>query len=68
MIPTLVIDNDYRVARIHAAGVEQVPGFHCVGEAHSAAEARIAIRDLQPELLLSTCTYPTRMGCPCYVP
>lgn len=62
MIPTLVIDDDYRVARIHAAGVEQVPGFHCVGEAHSAAEARIAIRDLQPELLLLDLHLPDEDG------
>ena len=42
MIPTLVVDDDYRVAGIHAASVERVPGFHCVGEAHTAAEARHA--------------------------
>jgi response regulator of citrate/malate metabolism len=62
VIPTLVIDDDYRVARIHAAGVEQVQGFHCVGEAHSAAEARIAIRDLQPELLLLDLHLPDEDG------
>jgi response regulator of citrate/malate metabolism len=52
MIRTLVVDDDFRVARIHAAGVERVPGFTCVGEAHTAAEARQAVADLEPELLL----------------
>ncbi|MGF7237712.1 MAG: response regulator [Frankia sp.] len=62
MIPTLVIDDDYRVASIHAAAVEQVPGFHCIGEAHSAAEARTAIRDLHPELLLLDIYLPDEDG------
>ena len=62
MIPTLVIDDDYRVAGIHAASVERVPGFHCVGEAHTAAEARTAIHDLEPELLLLDLHLPDEDG------
>ena len=52
MIRTLVVDDDYRVARIHAASVDRVPGFTCVGEAHTAAEARQAVVDFAPDLLL----------------
>ncbi len=52
MIRTLVVDDDYRVARIHAASVELIPGFTCVGESHSVAEARQAVLDTAPELLL----------------
>jgi response regulator of citrate/malate metabolism len=62
MIPTLVIDDDYRVAGIHAASVERVPGFHCVGQAHTAAEARTAIHDLEPELLLLDLHLPDEDG------
>ncbi|CAN5621462.1 response regulator [soil metagenome] len=62
MIPTLVIDDDYRVAGIHAASVDRVPGFHCVGESHTAAEARTAIRDLGPELLLLDLHLPDEDG------
>lgn len=62
MISTLVVDDDYRVASIHAASVERVPGFHCVGEAHTAAEARTAIRDLEPELLLLDIHLPDEDG------
>jgi len=52
MIRTLVVDDDYRVARIHAASVERIPGFTCVGEAHTVAQARKAVLDSAPDLLL----------------
>jgi response regulator of citrate/malate metabolism len=39
MIEVLVVDDDTRVARVNAAYVEKVPGFHVAGEAHTAAEA-----------------------------
>ena len=39
MIRTLVVDDDFRVAHIHAAYVERVDGFVCVGEAHTAARS-----------------------------
>ncbi|ARP72714.1 two-component system response regulator [Streptomyces pluripotens] len=39
VIEVLVVDDDSRVARVNAAYVEKVPGFHVAGEAHSAAEA-----------------------------
>ncbi|MEU9331887.1 response regulator [Streptomyces sp. NPDC048290] len=39
MIEVLVVDDDTRVARVNAAYVEKVPGFHVAGEAHNAAEA-----------------------------
>lgn len=52
MIRTLVVDDDYRVAKVHAASVERIERFTSVGEAHSAAEARTMIAELQPNLLL----------------
>ncbi|MFI1562365.1 response regulator [Streptomyces sp. NPDC020490] len=39
MIEVLVVDDDIRVARVNAAYVEKVPGFHVAGQAHSAGEA-----------------------------
>jgi response regulator of citrate/malate metabolism len=62
MIRTLVVDDDYRVAKIHAAGIDRVPGFSCVGQAHSAAEARQAVADLAPELLLLDIYLPDEDG------
>ena len=37
MISTLVVDDDYRVAGIHAAYVSRVEGFAVTGQAHTAA-------------------------------
>lgn len=46
MIEVLVVDDDTRVARVNAAYVEKVPGFHVAGEAHSAAEALRQVEEL----------------------
>ncbi|MFI9154206.1 response regulator [Streptomyces sp. NPDC053367] len=46
MIEVLVVDDDARVARVNAAYVEKVPGFHVAGEAHSAAEALRRLEEL----------------------
>ncbi|GAB3970755.1 response regulator [Actinoallomurus acanthiterrae] len=40
MIDVLVVDDDFRVAQIHAGFVELVPGFRVAGRARTAAEAR----------------------------
>ncbi|NKQ56596.1 response regulator [Amycolatopsis sp. K13G38] len=62
MIRTLVVDDDYRVAAIHAAGIDRVPGFTCVGRAHSAADARRAIAELQPQLVVLDIYLPDEDG------
>jgi response regulator of citrate/malate metabolism len=62
MIRTLVVDDDYRVAKIHAASIDRAPGFMCVGRAHTAAEARQAVAELEPELLLLDIFLPDEDG------
>jgi response regulator of citrate/malate metabolism len=62
VIRTLVVDDDYRVARIHAAAVGRLDGFACVGQAHSAAEARTAVAELRPELMLLDIYLPDEDG------
>jgi response regulator of citrate/malate metabolism len=62
MIRTLVVDDDYRVAKIHASSIDRIPGFRCVGEAHTAAEARQAVTELEPELLLLDVYLPDEEG------
>lgn len=52
MIKTLVVDDDYRIAKAHAASVNRIESFASVGEAHSIAEAKAMIRSLEPDLLL----------------
>lgn len=61
-IRTLVVDDDFRVAHIHAASVERIEGFECVGEAHTAAEARAMIAEKQPELLILDVYLPDEDG------
>ncbi|MDQ6740392.1 MAG: response regulator, partial [Actinomycetota bacterium] len=62
MIRTLVVDDDFRVAHIHAARVNRVDGFECVGEAHNAQMARKAIAQLKPDLLLLDVYLPDEDG------
>lgn len=62
MIRTLVVDDDFQVARIHAASVERVDGFTCIGQAHTAAEAAATIARQQPDLLILDIYLPDMDG------
>ncbi|MFJ7068355.1 response regulator [Streptomyces sp. NPDC101115] len=48
MIGVLVVDDDVRVAKVNAAYVTKVPGFHVVGVAHSAVEALERLAEAEP--------------------
>jgi response regulator of citrate/malate metabolism len=61
-IRTLVVDDDYRVAHIHAASVDRIEGFVCVGQAHTAAEARQQIDQTRPDLLILDIYLPDEDG------
>lgn len=62
MIRTVVVDDDYRVAAIHAAYLAKVPGFEAVGQVHSAAAAIEAVDRLRPDLLLLDLYLPDEHG------
>ncbi|MFK4156534.1 response regulator [Streptomyces fungicidicus] len=63
MIEVLVVDDDVRVARVNAAYVGKVPGFHVAGEAHSAAEALERLAALpRLDLVLLDHYLPDRTG------
>ena len=47
-IRVLVVDDDFRVARLHASYVEATDGFEVVGTAHTAADARADGRRAAP--------------------
>lgn len=62
MIRTLVVDDDYRVAKVHAASIDRVEGFTAVGQAHSCDEARSLVESLRPDLLLLDLYLPDGHG------
>ncbi|MCL2542123.1 MAG: response regulator [Nocardioidaceae bacterium] len=62
MIATLIVDDDFRVSRIHAAHVAATDGFTVVGEAHTLSEARDAIATLRPQLVLLDLYLPDGNG------
>ena len=61
-VRTLVVDDDYRVAKIHAAYVARTDGFEVVGQTHSAADALTAVTALTPDLVLMDVYLPDGDG------
>jgi response regulator of citrate/malate metabolism len=62
VITVLVVDDDFRVARIHSAFVDRVEGFRAVGIAHTGADALTAARTLKPDLILLDLYLPDIFG------
>ena len=62
MIRTLVVDDDFRVAELHCAYVERVPGFEVVGQAHSGAAALADVDQMRPDLILLDIYLPDISG------
>jgi response regulator of citrate/malate metabolism len=62
VLDVLVVDDDYRVAAIHAAFVERVPGYRVIGQAHSAREALAIAREARPHLVLMDIYLPDQNG------
>ena len=62
MIRVLVVDDDYRVADLHAQMVSRVSGFEVVGVAHSAAEARQLTWEKATYLVLLVMYLPDGLG------
>jgi response regulator of citrate/malate metabolism len=62
VIGTLIVEDDYHVAAIHAAYVRKVSGFNVAGHASSAASARAEIKRLAPDLVLLDLYLPDGHG------
>jgi response regulator of citrate/malate metabolism len=61
-VRVLVVDDDFMVARLHRAMVEQTPGFTVAGEARTGADALTAVRELRPDLVLLDIYLPDMSG------
>lgn len=61
-LTVLVVDDDYRVCAVHVGFVERVPGFRVVGQAHTAKDAVVLARSLQPDLVLMDIYLPDGDG------
>jgi response regulator of citrate/malate metabolism len=62
MIRVVVVDDDFRIAGIHAAYVGKVDGFEAVAQVHTAASAVDAVDRLRPDLLLLDLYLPDEHG------
>ena len=62
MITVMVVDDDFRVARIHSAFVDRVEGFRTIGVADNGAEALAMARRLVPDLILLDLYLPDVFG------
>ena len=61
-IRVLVVDDDFAVADVHRAYVENVPGFVVVAVAHTGAQALRATEEQHPELVLLDIHLPDMSG------
>jgi response regulator of citrate/malate metabolism len=62
VIDTLIVEDDFHVATIHAAYVRKVRGFSVAGHASTAASARTEIKRLAPTLVLLDLYLPDGHG------
>ncbi len=58
----LIVDDDFRVARLHASIVEALRGFHVVAQAGTLAAAREAVADNEVDLALLDVHLPDGSG------
>jgi hypothetical protein len=62
VIGTVVVDDDFRVARVHAEIVPSVPGFEVAAQVHTASAALDAIARQTPRPAPPEPVPPRRRG------
>jgi two-component system CitB family response regulator len=61
-LTVVVVDDDFRVAQLHAQFVQAVPGFEVVAVVHDAASTRHAVTTFAPDLVLLDMYLPDELG------
>jgi len=62
MISVVVIDDDFRVAKIHSSFVSRLDGYEVAGVANSGADALRLVKDVEPDLMLLDLYLPDVFG------
>ena len=62
ILDLVVVDDDFRVAQLHARFAADVPGFRVVGVGHTAGEAQELVERHAPDLVLLDNYLPDRHG------
>jgi len=62
VIRAAIVDDDFRVAALHRAYTERVPGFSVVGEARTGADALALVERVKPDLVLLDIYLPDMSG------
>jgi two-component system CitB family response regulator len=62
MIRTLIVEDDFRVARLHAEVVDALDTFTVIGAVHTASAALDAVRHRDPQLVLLDLYLPDANG------
>jgi response regulator of citrate/malate metabolism len=62
MIGTLIVEDDFRVARVHAEVVEALPNFQVLATVHTASAALEAAERRRPDLILLDLYLPDAGG------
>jgi response regulator of citrate/malate metabolism len=61
-VRTVVVDDDFMIAKLHGKFIDSQPGYQLAGIAHNYEQALLTIKETEPNLLLLDVFMPDRSG------